>query len=102
MRTRGRIVPVSIEEVTRFEARDDYVAIHTRTERHLAALRMGELEHLVDPDRFVRIHRSHIVNLDYVETIAPHHSGRLHVTMHDGTELFASRTRSQALRKRAV
>ena len=102
VRTRGRIVPVAIEDVIRFEARDDYVAIHTEADRHLAALRMGELEQLIDPDRFVRIHRSHIVNLDYVEAIAPHQSGRLQVTMRDGTRLFASRTRSQALRRRAV
>lgn len=102
VRSRGRIVPIAIEEVSRFEARDDYVAIHTGQGRFLASLRMAELERQIDPDRFVRIHRSHIVNLDAVESIVPHRSGRLLITMRDETQLFASRARSQQLRKRTV
>lgn len=102
VRARGRIVPIAVEKVARFEAQDDYVAIHTVSGYYLANLRMGDLEKLVDPDRFVRVHRSHIINLDYVLAIEPHPSGRLRVTMQDGTELFASRARSQALRRRVV
>ena len=102
VRARGRIVPIAIDDVSRFEARDDYVAIHTSDGRYLASFRMAELERLVDPERFVRIHRSHMVNLDAVDTIVPHPSGRLRITMRDGTELFASRARSRQLRKRTV
>ncbi len=102
VRARGRIVPIAVEQVARFEAQDDYVAIHTTNGYYLANLRMSDLEKLVDPDRFVRVHRSHIINLDFVLAIEPHPSGRLRVTMRDGTELFASRARSQALRRRVV
>lgn len=102
VRSRGGIVPVRMGEVSRFEAQDDYVAIHVSGERHLASVRMRELEDLLDPDRFLRIHRSHIVNLDYVKSIRPHHTNRLEITLRDGTRLFASRARSRELRDRAV
>jgi two-component system, LytTR family, response regulator len=102
VRANGRIAPVAIEEVTRFEAQGDYVAIHTLSGRHLAALRMGDLEGLLEEGRFLRVHRSHIVNLDHVKTMVPHASDRLLLTMSDGTELFASRSRSRELRKRTV
>ncbi len=102
VRARGKIVPVAIDQVVRFEARDDYVALHTTQGRFLASMRMGDVEKMVDPDLFVRIHRSHIVNLDYVEAIVTHASGRLLVTLRDGAQLLASRARSQALRQRAV
>jgi two-component system LytT family response regulator len=102
VRTRGRIVPINVEHVTRFEAQGDYVAIHTADGRYLAGLRMAELESFVDPDRFLRIHRSHIVSLDHVEMMVPHYSDRLQITMKDGTQIFASRARSKELRKRVV
>jgi two-component system LytT family response regulator len=102
VRARGRIVPVAVDDVTRFESQGDYVAIHTEGSHYLANLRMADLEKFVEPDRFLRIHRSHIVNLDYVEMMTPHHSDRLQVTMKDGTQLFASRARSKQLRKRVV
>jgi len=102
VRTRGRITPVAVDEVTRFEARDDYVAIHAAPGRYLASLRLGDLEHMLDADRFLRIHRSHIVNLNAVLTIEPHATGRLLVTLRDGTRLFASRARSKRIRRRAV
>lgn len=102
VRTRGRIVPIGLEQVTRFEAQGDYVAIHTGDGQYLANLRMAELESFVDPDRFLRIHRSHIVNLDHVAMMVPHYSDRLQFKMKDGTQLFASRARSKELRKRVV
>jgi two-component system LytT family response regulator len=102
VRTRGRITPIAVDEVTHFEARDDYVAIHAAAGRYLASLRIGDLEHMLDPDRFLRIHRSHIVNLDAVSAIEPHATGRLLVTLEDGTRLFASRARSKRIRRRAV
>jgi two-component system LytT family response regulator len=102
VRTRGRITPVAVGDVTRFEARDDYVAIHSAAGQYLASLRIGDLERMLDADRFLRIHRSHIVNLDAVAAIEPHPTGRLVVTMRDGVRLFASRKRSKEMRRRAV
>jgi two-component system LytT family response regulator len=100
VRVARRIVPVNIAHVTRFEAADDYVTIYANGQRLVAAIRMDDLERLLDPVRFLRIHRSHIVNLAEVTSMVPHVSGRLLVTLKDGTPLFASRSRSREVRRR--
>lgn len=98
VRDRGRILPIAVNEIERLEADDDYVAVITRGRRFLVYLGMNEFETRLDADRFVRIHRSHIVNLDFVKTMASFDPNRLQVEMKDGTKLVASRTRSRELR----
>jgi len=96
------INPIEVKDALRFEASDDYVTIHLPKGKLLASIRMDELERVLDPDRFLRIHRSHIVNLDAVVSMAPHPSGRFVVALRDGVRLFASRARSREVRRRAV
>ncbi len=102
VREGDRITPIHFHTITRFEARDDHVMVHTVTHRHLATVRMHELEQRLDHNQFVRVHRSHIVNLDHINTIKSHRSGRLVITMMDGTKLFASRARSHTLRQASI
>jgi two-component system LytT family response regulator len=102
VRDRGRILPVAVREIERLEADDDYVAIHLRGRRFLVYLGMNEFEARLDPTRFLRIHRSHIVNLDHVAAMVPFDATRLEIQMRDGTKLVASRTRSRELRSLAV
>lgn len=102
VREYGGIVPVEMGDVERVEARDDYVLLHTATRSHLASMRMHELEKRLDPRRFLRIHRSHIVNLRHVVAFTPDASGRFLVTLRSGAQVFASRSRSRELRRRAV
>jgi two-component system LytT family response regulator len=59
---------------------------------------LGELERRLDPSRFLRIHRTHLVNLDYVKTMEPYDGARLVVELVDGTRLMASRSRSRELK----
>lgn len=101
IRDRGAIVPVPLNQVARFEAEDDYVAVHTRERRYLIAARIADLATELPPGRFLRLHRSHIVNLDYVERMVPFDSKRLQVELRDGTRLLASRSSSEMLRRRA-
>lgn len=96
------IVPVDVADVVRFEACDDYVVVHANGAQPLAAMRMNALETQLDPVKFLRIHRSHIVNLEAVSSITPDATGRFLVTLNDGTKLHASRSRSRDLRRRAV
>ncbi len=102
VKERGRIVPLSVDDIERFESRNDYVAIHAKGQRFLVHVSMSDLEARLDPSRFLRVHRSHIVNLDFVSVMTSHDTGRLEVEMLDGTRLFASRARSQALRSIVV
>lgn len=99
VRDRGAIVPVPLSQIARFEAEDDYVAVVTRERRYLIAARMTELAAELPPGRFLRLHRSHIVNLDYVERMVPFDAKRLQVELRDGTRLLASRSGSELLRR---
>jgi two-component system LytT family response regulator len=102
VRDRGRILPVSAADIERLEADDDYVAVITRGRRFLVYLGMNEFESRLDPERFVRVHRSHIVNMDHVAAMVPFDATRLQIEMRDGTKIIASRTRSRELRGLAI
>jgi len=102
VRDRGRIIPVAVDSIDRLEAEDDYVGVHAGGRRYLVYLNMSEFEARLDPQRFVRIHRSHIVNLDKVAAFLPEDGGRLTIEMKDGTKLTASRTRARELRHLAI
>jgi len=102
VRERGRIVPVALKDVRWFEARGDYVALHLPGWRPLVRVPLSDLETRLDPTRFVRIHRSSVVNLDHVAALVDHDASRLSVELTDGTRLLASRTRSRELRDLAV
>ena len=102
VRDRGRILPIPAEEIERLQAEDDYVALYARGRRFLVGVALGDLERRLDPDRFLRVHRSHIVNLDHVGALVPYDGARLQVEMRDGTKIMASRTRSRELRHLAI
>jgi two-component system LytT family response regulator len=95
----NRIVPLPIGQVTRIEACDDYTEVHCRGETFLLDLRLQELEQRLDPDRFIRVHRSHVINLDHVKQMKPHGDRRLEIHLVDGSMVIASRSGSQKLRE---
>lgn len=99
VRERGRIVPLAVGEIERLEAEDDYVGLWVRGRRHLVQLPLADFARRLDPARFIRVHRSHVVNLDFVAALVPYDAGRLQVELRDGTKLVASRAGSQALRE---
>ena len=98
VRTGGAIVPVPVTDVGWFEARGDYVAAHAGPSRHLVHLSLNRLETRLDPKRFVRVHRTHIVNLDHVKTFQRLGKDRLVAELKDGTQLPVSRQRARELR----
>lgn len=98
VRERNRILVVPTSEIERLEARGDYVALHAGPKRHLVQVAIADMERMLDPGRFVRVHRSHIVNLDYVVAFTTDPKGALEVELRSGTKLSVSRARAQALR----
>ena len=100
LRERDAILPVPVERIVRVEAEGDYVMVHTRERAHLVRLRLQDLESRFG-ERFLRVHRSHLVNLDHVKLFEHHEDSRLVVVMNDGTRILASRTRSRELRRLA-
>ena len=98
VRERNRILVVPTGDVERLEARGDYVALHVGPKRHLVQVAIADMERMLDPGRFVRVHRSHIVNLDFVVAFNTDPKGALEVELRSGTRLSVSRSRAQALR----
>lgn len=98
VRHRDAIVPVRIAEVSRLEAQDDHVLLHAPGGPYWSSATLSALEPRLDPERFVRVSRSHIVNLDRIERLFAHDARRLAIVMSDGTQIVASRESSQRLR----
>ena len=98
IRERGTVRPLAVAQVERLEADDDYVHVVHGGARSLVTVALSELLSRLDPHRFVRVHRSHAVNLDYVRALEPHDAGRWAVIMRDGTRIVASRTGTRQIR----
>jgi two-component system, LytTR family, response regulator len=91
VRTRGRMVLVPVEDVDWIGAAGNYVAVHAGGQIHLVRGTLQELEERLPAERFVRIHRSSIVNLDRVREMHPWSHGDLMVVLEGGEELRLSR-----------
>jgi len=91
IRTRNRIYFVDADDVQWIESEGDYVALHDGEDTHLVRKTMKELEQQLDPSRFLRVHRSYIVNADYIEELRPLDHGTYQLRMASGTPLKTSR-----------
>ena len=100
VRVGRRSLLVGLNEVTWIEADGYYAAIHVGAHTHLVSETMAALEARLDPSRFVRIHRSAIVNLGFVRELRRDSSGALEVILFDGTPLEVSRSRRRPLAQR--
>lgn len=100
VRKGSRTRVVEADEIVWIEGAGDYVRIHTADASLLASRRLGELAERLDPERFLRIHRSTIVNLERVRSYRPLGHGDYRVVLRGGTELKVSRTRGRAFRER--
>lgn len=102
VRERGRLIAVPLDRVERLEACDDYVALHTADRQHLIHARLQDMEARLDPRHFVRIHRSHIIHLDFVVSIEPHDGSRLAAVMQSGARVVSSRSGAVRLRAKTA
>jgi two-component system LytT family response regulator len=92
-----RVIP--IDEVDYIEARDDAVAIHVGGESHLKAQRMAILEDRLDGKRFIRVHRSYILNIDRLRSIELYAKDSRIAILDDGTKVPVSRSGYARLRE---
>ena len=93
----SRTVVIPIDDILWIEAEDYYVRVHTRLQRTMVRLSLKALAETLDADRFVRVHRSTIVNIRHVRRLEPLASGDQRMWLSDGTELRVSRTYRAAL-----
>jgi two-component system LytT family response regulator len=99
VRSGGRLQFVRAEEVDWIDAQGNYVRLHVGGKAHLVRETMKGVEARLDPDRFFRVHRSAIVNVDRIAALEPYFHGEYVVTMRDGSKLTSSRTHSGRLRE---
>jgi len=98
VRDRGIVVPVALDRLERIEAQGDYSLLCAGGQTLLVQLALGTIEPLLDVQRFVRVHRSHIINLDLVTSFRPFDARRYCVVMRSGFEITASIAGTRLLR----
>lgn len=91
VRTAGRYVFLRMDEVDWIEAAENYVRLHVAGRGHLLRETMSGIEGKLDPERFLRVHRSAIVRIDAIAALEPLPSGEYAVVLRDGTRLGSSR-----------
>jgi two-component system LytT family response regulator len=87
----GRIFFLKADEVDWIEAYGNYVRLHVGKSAYLLREPIGAMEAKVDPNRFLRIHRSALVNVERIREMQPMFHGQYTVVLHDGTQLTLSR-----------
>lgn len=86
------VVIIKDDEIDYLQAEDDYVSIHKKDKSWLKHQTLASLEHALDPRRFIRIHRSVIVNVERIDKIEPYTKDRHLAILKDGTRLPISRS----------
>jgi LytTr DNA-binding domain len=102
VRKLGKEFLISAAEIEWMQAQGNYVNLQVRGRAYPLRSTMTAVQSLLDPEKFVRVHRSHIVNLDYLLEIEPLDTGDARLKLRDGTLLGCSRTYRDALRGRFV
>jgi DNA-binding LytR/AlgR family response regulator len=98
VREAGAIVPVLAEAIERAEGADDYVTLHVPPREYLVDIRLRDLERRLPQGSFLRVHRSHIVNIKGIARVEIQPSGRGSVVLGSGARVPVSRTGVERLR----
>jgi two-component system LytT family response regulator len=102
VRSAGKTVFVDVREVDWIEAAENYVQLHAGRAGHLLHVPMNTLEKSLDPEIFLRVHRSIIVNIGRIKELHPDMHGEYVITLHDGVRLRSSRTYHDKLKALAA
>ncbi len=92
VKTEGRILFVRLADIAWVQAADNYVELHSGTDTHLLRETMNALEKRLPGDRFLRISRSTIVNIEHIKELHPMFHGEYVVVLRDGARLTLTRS----------
>jgi two-component system LytT family response regulator len=96
----GRLFFLRADEIDWVEAAGNYVRLHVGTGSHLLRETMTAIEGRLDPEKFFRIHRSRIVNMERIQELQPWLNGEYAVLLRTGTRLTLSRGYREKLQER--
>jgi len=102
VRDQGKIFPLQVEAIEYLRSDTKYTAVASRGRQYLVRLPITAFEQRLDPLRFIKLQRSCIVNLDFVEAMTPDENSQLLVQMRDGSRFTASREVSKKLREQSI
>lgn len=97
-----KLYNLPVEEIVYLEASGDYTIISTKTDQFVSSSGIGKLDEIMNPDTFIRVHRSTIINLNFLKEIERHFNGGMVVKMQNGKSFPVSRTYAKAIRKKVV
>jgi hypothetical protein len=97
-----RIEPVDVNDIILISGADDYSEVVTSSGRHLVRMPLNSFEQRLQPERFLRVHRSTIINFDRLLSAEPAGGGRLLLHLEGGETVQVSRSGAQRLRERVV
>lgn len=102
VRDQGRIFPISVDAIEYLRSDTKYTALAVKGRSYLVRLPIVTFEQRLDATKFVKLHRSCIVNLDFVELLTPDENSQLVARMTDGTLITANRDVSKKLREQSI
>ena len=102
VRDRNMIVPLAVDAVEYLQSDHKYTSIASRGQTYLVRLPITSFEKRLDAQRFLKLHRGCIVNLEFVESMKPSDTSQLVVQMRGGTQFTASREVSRKLREQSL
>lgn len=89
---------IAADDIEWLQSASNYVNLHVRGRDYPLRSTMAAIEHRLDPQRFVRVHRGYIINLSQLASVEPLDGGEAKLYLHDGSVLPCSRRYREALR----
>lgn len=87
----GNFVFLNVDEIDWIEASGNYIYLHTKANRHLLRETMNGIEVKLDPEIFIRVHRSYIIKIDRIKEFQSMFNGTFSIKLKDGTAVISSR-----------
>lgn len=97
-----KLFNLPVDEIVYLEASGDYTIITTKADQFVSSSGIGKLEEILNPEVFIRVHRSTIVNVNFLKEIERHFNGGMVVKMQNGKSFPVSRTYAKLIRKKVV
>jgi two-component system LytT family response regulator len=99
LRSAGKVSFVNVDDILYVQAAENYVQLHLKSARHMLHVPIATFENSLDPDMFLRIHRSLIVNVKHVQELETGPHGEYVVVLHGGARLQASRSYHEKIKR---
>jgi two-component system LytT family response regulator len=97
-----KLLNLEVNDILHLEASGDYTVLTTDSDQYVSSTGISKLEKKLNPETFIRIHRSTIINLEKLLEIEKHFNGGLIVKMQNGKTFPVSRTYAKVIREKVI